>query len=94
MYNVSYQVQNMHMKLLFTIKRWRKVVFLFGLRDGFVSVGTWCFLAPLCEYFYTPLAIDGLLRALICSNLLHFHKMLPNRSVSDSLGAVKGISMF
>jgi len=47
-----------------------------------------------CEYFYTPVAIDGLLRALICYNLLHFHKMLPYRSVSHSLGAVKGISMF
>lgn len=30
-------VQNMHMTFLFTIKRWIKVVSLFGLKDGFVS---------------------------------------------------------
>lgn len=58
------------------------------LCNKFVSVGTWCFLALCCEYFSTPLAIDGLLRRLISSNLLHFLKILPNRLISHSLSSV------
>ncbi len=37
MNSITCWVQNMHMKLLFTIKRWIKVVSLFGQKDGLVS---------------------------------------------------------